>query len=180
MVLFQSSLLPFVQKKETEKEIVFTINPPPHEGYYKIQIFARKKPRKRGKLHIPLVATFLLKYKHNHAKVSLSTRNNKTGIGPRGLSGNSAASRPTHSSAHSALPGVSGSSQPSMTGRHTSVTGLQQGSAVSTPNAPLTASGKKAFDFALPKIPSASGSDKAAPLKGGGQSQVGTPPPIDI
>ena len=36
---------------------------PPKPGLYKLQVFARKKPKKRGLLKIPLVATILLDYK---------------------------------------------------------------------------------------------------------------------
>eukprot|EP00095_Tigriopus_kingsejongensis_P008836 maker-scaffold15_size728074-snap-gene-0.12 protein:Tk08836 transcript:maker-scaffold15_size728074-snap-gene-0.12-mRNA-1 annotation:"kyphoscoliosis " len=61
----ESSLLPYLAIRTTEKETVFTIEPPPKPGYYKIQIFACRKPKKRGKIHIPLVLTFLLDYKHS-------------------------------------------------------------------------------------------------------------------
>ena len=56
-------MLPFVQKVETEKETTFIVEGPPKPGLYKLQIFARKKPKKRGLLKIPLVATVLLNYK---------------------------------------------------------------------------------------------------------------------
>ncbi len=59
----ESSLIPFVEKKEGDRETIFYINNLPKPGLYKVQIFARKKPRKRGKLILPLVATLLLDYK---------------------------------------------------------------------------------------------------------------------
>ena len=60
----QSSLAPFVDKKESERETIFYINNLPKPGLYKAQIFARRKPKKRGKLLIPLVACILLEYRH--------------------------------------------------------------------------------------------------------------------
>ena len=59
----ETSLIPFVDKKESERETIFYINNLPKPGLYKVQIFARKKPKKRGKLILPLVATLLLDYK---------------------------------------------------------------------------------------------------------------------
>ena len=60
---FQSSLAPFVEKKECERETIFYINNLPKPGLYKVQIFARKKPKKGGKLILPLVACILLVYR---------------------------------------------------------------------------------------------------------------------
>ncbi|TRY73282.1 hypothetical protein TCAL_15758, partial [Tigriopus californicus] len=60
----ESSLLPYITIKSNEKEAIFTLEPPPKPGFYKIQIFARKRPKKRGRIHIPLVTTILLDYKH--------------------------------------------------------------------------------------------------------------------
>ena len=59
----QSSLAPFVNKKESERETIFYINNLPKPGLYKAQIFARRRPKKRGKLIIPLVACILLEYR---------------------------------------------------------------------------------------------------------------------
>ena len=61
---FQSSLAPFVDKKESDRETIFYINNLPKPGLYKAQIFARRKPKKRGKLIIPLVACILLEYRN--------------------------------------------------------------------------------------------------------------------
>jgi hypothetical protein len=52
-----------VEKKESDRETIFYISNLPKPGFYKVQIFARKKPKKRGKLILPLVATLLLDYK---------------------------------------------------------------------------------------------------------------------
>lgn len=60
----ESSLLPFITKTETLKQTVFTIDHPPKQGFFKLQIFARKKPNKKGRLKIPLVANFLVDYRH--------------------------------------------------------------------------------------------------------------------
>lgn len=59
----ESSLAPFVDKKESGRETIFYINNLPKPGLYKAQIFARRKPKKRGKLLIPLVACILLEYR---------------------------------------------------------------------------------------------------------------------
>ena len=37
---------------------------PPNLGFYKLQIFGVKKPRKCGKLKIPLIANFLVDFRH--------------------------------------------------------------------------------------------------------------------
>ena len=58
------TLLPFVTKKETDKETTFIVDHPPHPGMYKLQIFARRKPKKRGLMKIPLVATLLVDFRH--------------------------------------------------------------------------------------------------------------------
>ena len=63
--VFQSSLLPFITKRQTPKQTTFTIEMPPKEGFYKLQIFARSKPRKKGRLKIPLAANFLVEFRHN-------------------------------------------------------------------------------------------------------------------
>jgi hypothetical protein len=41
------------------------IDPPPKPGFYKLQIYARKKPRARGRLKIPLIANFLVDFRLN-------------------------------------------------------------------------------------------------------------------
>ena len=60
----QSSLLPFISKKETPQETTFNIDTPPRVGFYKLMIYAVRKPRRPGKLKIPLIATFLIDYRH--------------------------------------------------------------------------------------------------------------------
>ena len=61
---FQSTLLPFITKESSEKETVFILENPPKVGYYKLQIFGCKKPKRPGKLRIPLIANFLLDFRH--------------------------------------------------------------------------------------------------------------------
>ncbi len=61
--VFQSTLLPFIVKKEMPKQTIFTIDNPPKEGFFKLQIFARKKPTKKGRLKIPLVANFVVDFR---------------------------------------------------------------------------------------------------------------------
>ena len=73
--LFQNSLLPFISKKTTPTKTVFTIENPPKEGFFKLQIYARKKPTKKGRLKIPLVANFLVEYHHSALQV-----NKKVGV----------------------------------------------------------------------------------------------------
>lgn len=59
-------LLPFISKITKPKKTVFVIENPPKEGYFKLQIYARKKPSKKGRLKIPLVANFLILFRHSH------------------------------------------------------------------------------------------------------------------
>ena len=73
--IFQNSLLPFISKKTTPTKTVFTIENPPKEGFFKLQIYARKKPTKKGRLKIPLVANFLVEYHHSTQPV-----NKKVGV----------------------------------------------------------------------------------------------------
>ena len=61
---FQSTLLPFITKESSEKETVFILENPPKVGFYKLQIFGCKKPKRPGKLRIPLIANFLLDFRH--------------------------------------------------------------------------------------------------------------------
>lgn len=61
-----NSLLPFISKITRAKKTVFVIENPPKEGYFKLQIYARKKPTKKGRLKIPLVANFLILFRHSH------------------------------------------------------------------------------------------------------------------
>ena len=67
--------MPFISKKTTPTKTVFTIENPPKEGYFKLQIYARKKPTKKGRLKIPLVANFLVEYHHSTQQV-----NKKVGV----------------------------------------------------------------------------------------------------
>ena len=61
---FQSTLLPFITKEETAKETKFILENPPKVGFYKLQVFGCKKPKKPGKLKIPLIANFLIDFRH--------------------------------------------------------------------------------------------------------------------
>ena len=67
----QSSLLPFISKKETPQETTFNIDTPPRVGFYKLMIYAVRKPRRPGKLKIPLIATFLIDYRHRQDSLLL-------------------------------------------------------------------------------------------------------------
>ena len=53
----------FVTKLEKEDETIFTVYAPPHVGHYKLEIFAAKIPKTRGKLNLPVVATFMVEVK---------------------------------------------------------------------------------------------------------------------
>ena len=64
-LFFQSSLLPFISKKESPEETTFLIDTPPRVGFYKLQIYAVRKPKRPGKVKIPLVATLLIDYRHS-------------------------------------------------------------------------------------------------------------------
>ena len=75
MLFLQNSLQPFITKKTTPSKTVFTIENPPKEGFFKLQIYARKKPTKKGRLKIPLVANFLIEYHHQAQPV-----NQKVGV----------------------------------------------------------------------------------------------------
>lgn len=57
-------MLPFITKEQTAKETVFYIDAPPKVGFYKLQIFGVKKPKKPGKLRIPVIANFLVEFRH--------------------------------------------------------------------------------------------------------------------
>ena len=61
----ESTLLPFISKNENSKETIFTIENPPKEGFFKLQIYARRKPNKKGRLKIPLAANFLVECRHS-------------------------------------------------------------------------------------------------------------------
>ena len=43
---------------------MFYVDAPPKVGFYKLQIFGVKKPKKPGKLRIPLIANFLVEFRH--------------------------------------------------------------------------------------------------------------------
>jgi hypothetical protein len=60
-------------KRETPDKIVFLIDPLPKPGFYKLQIYARKKPKARGRMKIPLVANFLIDFKLNGGSNNKST-----------------------------------------------------------------------------------------------------------
>ena len=63
---FQSSLLPFISKKMTPKQVTFTIENPPKEGFFKLQIYAQKKPRRKGRFKIPLAANLIVEFRHSN------------------------------------------------------------------------------------------------------------------
>ena len=49
-----------MSKLVKQEETVFTVHAPPHVGHYKLEIFAAQIPKTRGKLNLPVVATFLV------------------------------------------------------------------------------------------------------------------------
>ena len=50
-------------KLETDEETIFSVFAPPHVGHYKLEIFAAKIPKTRGKFNLPVVATFMVEVK---------------------------------------------------------------------------------------------------------------------
>ena len=50
-------------KLEKKDETIFTVSAPPHVGHYKLEIFASLIPKTRGKLNLPVVATFMVEVK---------------------------------------------------------------------------------------------------------------------
>ena len=58
----QTSSLSFVARTETPRELEFTVDKLPKPGYYKLQVFACKRPKRRGRMKLPLVATLLIDY----------------------------------------------------------------------------------------------------------------------
>ena len=50
-------------KMESDEETIFTVYAPPHVGHYKLEIFAAKIPKIRGKINLPVVATFMVEVK---------------------------------------------------------------------------------------------------------------------
>merc|ERR1719273_2832005 len=62
----ESSLLPFISKKMTPKQVTFTIENPPKEGFFKLQIYAQKKPRRKGRFKIPLAANLIVEFRHSN------------------------------------------------------------------------------------------------------------------
>ena len=96
---------------ETDKETVFTVEGPPKPGLYKLQIFARKKPKKRGLLKIPLVATVLLDYKLGGQMMrELEFRGTSAVAAKRGLYSASLCSSTTSSTTKEFMGGSGGSS----------------------------------------------------------------------
>ena len=63
-MIFQSTLVPFIKKSDTPTETTFIFDNPPKVGFYKLQIFGVRKPKKPGKLKIPLIANFLIDFRH--------------------------------------------------------------------------------------------------------------------
>ena len=56
--------MPFITKTSTPTETSFILENPPKVGFYKLQIFGVKKPTRPGKLRIPLIANFLIDFRH--------------------------------------------------------------------------------------------------------------------
>ena len=49
-----------MSRKYTKLDTMFSVTAPPAIGFYKMEIYARRAPDKRGKYEVPLVATFLV------------------------------------------------------------------------------------------------------------------------
>ena len=49
----------------TPKQVTFTIENPPKEGFFKLQIYAQKKPRRKGRFKIPLAANLIVEFRHS-------------------------------------------------------------------------------------------------------------------
>ena len=42
------------------EETMFCVHAPPHVGHYKLEIYAASVPKTKGKLNLPIVATFMV------------------------------------------------------------------------------------------------------------------------
>ena len=62
-----------MSKQVKPQETIFSIFSPPHVGNYKLEIFAASLPKTKGKLTLPIVATFML-------EVRLKTQESVTGL----------------------------------------------------------------------------------------------------
>ncbi len=51
-----------MEKTESRREVEFFVDKLPKPGYYKLQLFACRRPSRRGRLKLPLVATLLIDY----------------------------------------------------------------------------------------------------------------------
>ena len=54
----ESQYITLYQAKK--EETIFTVYTPPHVGFYKLEIYASRVPKTKGKINLPLVATFML------------------------------------------------------------------------------------------------------------------------
>ena len=59
MKIFQE-LKPFATKEDQKGETLFTVVAPPNVGFYKLEVYAGKVPKKHGVLQLPLVAIYLV------------------------------------------------------------------------------------------------------------------------
>ena len=66
-------------KSVKEKETLFTIHAPPHVGHYKLEIFASSIPKTRGKLNLPIIATFLVEVRLKPPQAVLMTKSKHKG-----------------------------------------------------------------------------------------------------
>ena len=66
-------------KTVKEKETLFTIHAPPHVGHYKLEIFAASIPKTRGKLNLPIIATFLVEVRLKTPRAVLMTNSKHKG-----------------------------------------------------------------------------------------------------
>ena len=52
---------------------MFTVVAPPNVGFYKLEIYASKVPKKHGMLHLPLVAIYLVEVRLRNSTDDLGT-----------------------------------------------------------------------------------------------------------
>ena len=57
-------------KEVKYRETLFSVQAPPHVGYYKLEIFAGRVPKSRGRTNLPIVATFMVEVRMDKKKMS--------------------------------------------------------------------------------------------------------------
>ena len=70
--IFQE-LRPFVYKEDKRGETLFTVVAPPNVGFYKLEVYGSKVPKKHGMLKLPLVAIYLVEVRLRNSTDDLGT-----------------------------------------------------------------------------------------------------------